>query len=274
MCDYVELLEELSRISGNAVIVSYGEQCDTHENMCVDYGLWEFDRKRGERRQQGEQRSVMLMSTGFVSQTEADVAFDRVMSALGEAEEGVLGEVGVREIECSGDECVNQCHDCELEGKWHREQIIDGSKMRMVLEVKGGDENGRDEEVVLKEYWDFQEGGRCVGTWMDGKSRFYSTDFDCNSRIVLESNCAVECDERVGEGNRDKVCDGDNVQNFDAFLPVSFSGTCSSMSRGGERWREGEGVSVLYDDSDSGAAGRTVGLFGVIVGFLVLFFGF
>ena len=213
----------------------------------------------------------MVTSTGFVSQEEADSSLARVLEAVGE--EGSIDEVGgVKGVECGGDECLNQCQDCAMEGVWHRVETKDVA-VRTVVEFRGEEVNGVAEEVLVKQYWGF-EGGRCVGSW-EGSSRFYSNDFSCDARVTLvgEGDCEMTCDEGVGEEERKVVCERENVPMGNDISSVTFSKSCSVMRFGDEYWRRGEG-SVPFDDDDDDSAGEmrsvSLGVVMVVLGMLVV----
>ena len=227
-----------------------------------------------------------MASVGYESEEKAIEAFESVIVKI---EEGVIEEVeAVRELDCG--ECLNVCKDCLLAGMWSKtetknceewigceegegEQGEEGVRVRTVIEFRGEDKSGKDEGLLIKQYWDFA-GGSCQGTW-EGVYRFYSDTSNCDVKVeVIEGSCEQKCEDSVGEGERAAVCERQNVPLIDEFSAASFlSRSCGAVEIQGNMWNEGPGVIPHDDDSDfdSGAAERGVsGMVALIVGILLV----
>ena len=288
------------------------ETCNNFDHYCNDFGLWGEGGRRGiegggrdiwrrsmkrndKKRQISDEefrRSVKVISIGYTTEEEAENAFDRVIE---EIEEGEIEEVGgIIEVDCSNR--LNQCKECALAGKWHQVQTknckeFDGCEgggerggegeeeevsVRTVVEFRGEDEGGEDEGLFVKQYWEFEGGLECRGTW-EGLYRFYSGVSECDARVeVGGGTCEMWCEEGVGERERGMVCQRGNLPLKNEFSELDFiTFTCNTVVIQGGKWREGPGISqILEDDSDSAGGERGVSV-GLVVAAILgsIFFG-
>ena len=272
-CDFDELLATLSEIVEEPVNLADEniDNCEDLLNYCDDFNAF------GMKRQSEERRAVRVISMGYLSQEEADEAYQTLVETIQGG--GVEDVEEIFETACG--DCVNQCKDCGLEGVWHRvetgdceefEGCPDGENgkitVRTVLEFRGEDMSGKNQGILVKQYWDFGSGD-CQGTW-EGAYRFYSDATNCDNRVsLLAESCEVRCDEGVGEGEEGMVCQVGNVPLENEFSGVEFSGVgCLAVELQGENWEEGPGFVPLDDDTDSGAGGMGVSI--VVGGMMAL----
>ena len=176
-CNFVDLVLALQEVSGAAVQVA-DDSCNSHDNFCDDIGAWGDDKKRQDA---GSRRSVRIFAEGFATSEEADASYAAVQSALQDGGLDSVGVVSVSELNCG--DCGNECKECSLEGKWNRVMEVECGELsgcpteegerdiniREVVDFRGDDEMGENEELKINQYWDFGE-GECVGTW-EGKFR-------------------------------------------------------------------------------------------------------
>ena len=275
-CDVVDLVIALQEAAGAVIEPDLSEGCNNYENYCGDGGS-------SKRQDASRLRSVKVYAIGFSSAEEASASFAAVERALADGDLDDVGVTGVSEIACS--DCGNECKDCELEGKWHRNMEMDCSSLdgcpsgegdreidiHAVLNFRGDDKLGETDDLTITQYWDFNGAGECTGTW-SGKFRFYSDASQCRVRTLDIEDCDTSCESGVADGFRDMVCRSSNLVIDEEIDDASFNNNCNDVRFQDKTFEEGDGRSNDDDDddddSDSGASNAGVALFVAVLAIL------